>query len=84
VAAIVQDTAEAHAVVAEGRQVAVYSLDEIGRMLATYPGVLKAKRIWPGATVTRVDKTIGDPLDDVRQAASFDDPLDDVFQPSPN
>jgi hypothetical protein len=87
VAAIVQDTAEAHAAVAaaaDGRQVAVYSLDEIGRMLATYPGVLKAKRIWPGATVTRVEKTIGDPLDAIRQAASFDDPIDDLFQPSTN
>lgn len=81
VAAIVQDTAEAHAVVAEGRQLAVYGLDEIGRMLATYPGVLKAKRIWPGATVTRVEKTIGDPLDAIRQAASLNDPLDDLFQP---
>jgi len=81
VAAIVQTTAEAHAVVAEGRQVAVYGLDEIARMLWTYPGVLKAKKLWPGATVTRVEKTVTDPLDSIRQAASFDDPIEDLFQP---
>ena len=80
VAAIVQTVADAHKVVAEGRQVEVYSLDEIGRMLASYPGVMKAKVIWPGARVTRVEKTIGDPLDAIRQAADLDDPLDDVFQ----
>ena len=81
VAAIVQTTAEAHKVVAEGRKVAVYGLDEIGRMLFTYPGILKAKQLWPGATVTRTEKTVGDPLDAIRSAASFDDPLDDLFEP---
>ena len=33
-----------------------------------------------GGQVTRVDKTIGDPLDAIRQAASFDDKLDDLFE----
>ena len=81
VVALVHDTAEAHAVVAGNREMAVYSLDEIARMIATYPGILKAKTVWPGAKVTRVEKTIGDPLDAIRHAASFDDPLDDLFEP---
>jgi hypothetical protein len=81
VAALVQTVAEAHAVVASGRDVTVYSLDEIGRMLATYPGVMQAKAIWPGATVTRVEKSIGDPLDSIRQATDFNDPIDDLFEP---
>jgi len=81
VVALVHDAAEAHKVVAENREMAVYTLDEIGRMLATYPGTLKAKLMWPGAKVVRVEKTIGDPLDAIRQAASFNDPIDDLFEP---
>jgi hypothetical protein len=81
VAAIVHDTAQAHAVIAEGREVAVYTLDEIGRMISSYPSVMKAKKLWPGATVTRTNKTIGDPLDLIRHATSFDDPIDDLFEP---
>jgi len=81
VVAIVQDAAEAHEVVAEGRQLVVYTLDEIGRMLSNYRGVLKIKQAYPGATVERVDKTIGDPLGTIRKATGFDDPIDDLFEP---
>lgn len=81
VVAIVQDAAEAHAVIAEGRAVVVYTLDEIGRMLMRYSGVMRIKQTYPGATVERVDKTIGDPLGTIRKATGFDDPLDDLFQP---
>jgi hypothetical protein len=66
VAAIVQDYAIAHDVVAGGRQVAVYSLAEIGELLSHYAGVVKAKVIWPGATVTRVSRSVSDPLSDFR------------------
>jgi hypothetical protein len=66
VAAIVQDYAIAHDVIADGRQVAVYSLAEIGELLSHYTGVIKAKVIWPGATVTRVSRTVSDPLSDFR------------------
>jgi len=79
VAAIVQTAAEAHAVVAEGRKVAVYTLDEIARMIHVFPGVMNAKALWPGAMVTRVYKSIPDPLDSIRQAADFDDPLEDLW-----
>jgi len=81
VAAIVQDTAEAHEVVAEGRAVVVFSLDEIGRILSSYKGTVGIKKRYPGATVERVDKTIGDPLGTIRKATGFDDPIDDLFQP---
>jgi hypothetical protein len=81
VAAIVRDSSEAHHVVATGRATVVYTLDEIGRMLSRYTGVMKLKQTYAGATVTRVDKTIGDPLDAIRQATGFDDPIDDLFEP---
>lgn len=62
VAAIVSDDAQAHAVIAEGRKVAVYTLDEIGRFLSNYQDVAKAKLVFPGATVTAVRKNVADPL----------------------
>jgi len=79
VAAIVQTAAEAHKVVTDGRRTAVYTLDEIGRLLHAFPQVAKLKKLYPGASVERVEKTIRDPLNDIRQATGFDDPLDDLF-----
>jgi hypothetical protein len=61
VAAIVPDNA--HAVIAQGRKLAVYTLDEIGRMLDDYRAVTSAKLTFPGATVTAVRRPTGDPLD---------------------
>jgi len=84
VAAIVRDNVEAHKIVAEGRNVVVYTLEEIGRLIDLAPGVLKAKLVFPGATVTAVRKSVPDPLDAIRHATDFDDPLDDLFQPSTN
>ena len=74
VAAIVSDNAHAHAVIAEGRKVAVYTLEEIGRLPAAAPGVIKAKELFPGATVTAVRKSVEDPLASIRDT---DAPLDD-------
>jgi hypothetical protein len=65
VAAIVPDDARAALVNAEGRQVAVYTLEEIGRLLSNYPDVAKAKLIFPGATVTEIRRNVSDPLDAV-------------------
>lgn len=62
VAAIVPDDAQAHAVVGEGRQLAVYTLEEIGRLLSNYPEIAKAKLVFPGATITRVSRSVEDPL----------------------
>jgi hypothetical protein len=50
VAAIVQTNAEAGHVIAEGRYVVVYTLAEIGNVLAALPDALQmAKQVWPGA-----------------------------------
>lgn len=62
VAAIVPDAEHAHMVRADGRHVEVYTLEEIGRLLAAMPGVAKCKIVWPGATVTAVKRSIEDPL----------------------
>jgi hypothetical protein len=77
VAAIVPDDQHAGAVVADGRQVAVYTLDEIGRLLSAYPGIAKIKSRFPGAEVTRINKSTSDPLDAIRDGVSLDDPMDD-------
>ena len=64
VAVIVRDDEAASLVQHEGRQVAVYTLGEIGRILSARMGsVTAAKLIFPGATVRAV-KTPLDPLND--------------------
>ena len=50
VAAIVQTNAEAGKVIADGRYLVVYTLAEIGNVLASLPDALKmAKQVFPGA-----------------------------------
>lgn len=60
--AIVQTDHDAVAVRADGRELTVYTLEEVGRFLAAYPDVAKAKAVFPGATVTEIRKTVEDPL----------------------
>ena len=78
VAAIVPSDDHARAVVAEGRAVVVYTLDEIARFLSAYPDVAKTKLTFPGAEVTKISKSISDPLDTIRDGVSLNDPLDDI------
>jgi hypothetical protein len=76
VAAIVQTSEDAHFVVADGRKVDVYTLEEIARLLEGYPGLSKIKHAFPGASVVEVRKSVADPLDafsDSRQP--IDEPL---------
>jgi hypothetical protein len=78
VAAIVPDNAHASQVIAEGRKVAVYTLEEIAALLTAFRATVQAKLMFPGATITAVRTPHGDPLDrfaDTR--AGLDDPLDD-------
>ena len=76
VAAIVPDDANAHAVVAEGRKVAVYTLEEIGRLLSAYPDLAKAKLVFPGAEITAVRRSVDDPLAAVSDTdAKLDDEI---------
>ena len=75
VAAIVPDAVHAVQVVAEGRKLAVYTLDEIARLLSEYRAIVATKLSFPGATVTAV-RSIGDPLDAFPDAKiSLDDPV---------
>jgi hypothetical protein len=91
VAAIVQDDGTAKDVVAaqrgrerpfDGRQVSVWTLEEIARLLDHHGEVVKAKSTFPGATVTATRKSVPDPLDDIPHPGDFNDPLsreDGVF-----
>ena len=79
VAAIVPDNAHASAVTAQGRKTAVFTLDEIGRLLSDFPALAAAKIQWPGATVTAFGKNVGDPLDSIADTnAGLDDLNDDI------
>jgi hypothetical protein len=63
VAAIVADVTHAKSVIAEGRKVSVYTLDEIGRLLSAYPDIARAKLVFPGASVTEIrSRSVEDPL----------------------
>jgi hypothetical protein len=73
VAAIVPSNEQARLVEPDGRRVSVYTLEEIGRLLAGYPGLAKVKAAFPGATVTQVRRNVSDPLDSI---ATSDKPLD--------
>jgi hypothetical protein len=77
VAAIVPDTAAAKGAMPDGRRMAVYTLEEIGRLLSHYPQIAQAKLIFPGATVEAVRRP-SDPLDAFPDTKlGFDDPLED-------
>jgi hypothetical protein len=74
VAAIVPTVSHATLVNAEGRQVAVYTLEEIGRLLSRCPQIAKTKEVFPGATVIAVRRSVEDPLNAVWDTA---EPLED-------
>ena len=80
IAAIVPSDDHARAVIAEGRAVTVYTLDEIGRLLSAYSGIARAKLTFPGAEVTAISKSISDPLDAIREGVSLNDLLDEHWR----
>lgn len=63
VATIVRDPQLANRVLAEGRRVNVYTLDEIAHMISMFPEVAKVKEMFPGAKVTKTKTFVSDPLD---------------------
>lgn len=76
VAAIVPDNERAAVVLAEGREMSVFTLDEIGKLLTRYASLIAIKRAWPGATVEAVRTSIVDPLESVGDTIEpLDDPL---------
>jgi hypothetical protein len=76
VAALVRSSAEAHKVIADGRKVVVYTLDEVKTLLEGSRLVSVVKQSFPGATVERASVSPGDPLN------AFSDsrrPIDEPF-----
>lgn len=74
VAAIVPTPDHARGVERDGRKLAVFTLDEIARMLSAWQDTAAVKLQWPGATVEAVRRTVPDPLDAIHDTQ---DPLDD-------
>jgi len=52
----------------------VYTLEEIGRLLANYPQIAKAKAVFPGAEIVAVRRSVDDPL---KAIDDTDKPLND-------
>jgi hypothetical protein len=75
IAAVVPDYSHVLRVDPDGRAMAVYSFDEIARLLAGFPELVKAKELFPGATVEAVRRTISSPLDGIEADRPLDDPL---------
>jgi hypothetical protein len=77
VAALVRDRGDIPAVVAQERQLVVYTLEEIGVMLSNYREVVQVKEAFPGAKVEAIRRTINDPLDGIRDGRRLEDTLND-------
>jgi len=78
-AAIVPDAIRASLVRAEGRQVTIYTYEEIGRILSGHSLVNKVKATWPGAQVVAA-KAVQDPLRAIDKPTGFDTPFDDEIK----
>lgn len=72
VVAVCASVDDAAAVIASGRKVSVYTVDEIARLVEAFPEIVAAKKTFPGATVERIGKTIQDPIEAVE---AFDDSI---------
>jgi hypothetical protein len=59
-----------------GRKAEVYTLSEIGRMIEAFPGVMRAKTLFPGTEVTAVRGPDRDPMRAIPDSVS---PIDDVL-----
>lgn len=79
VVAVVRTDADMQAVRPDGRAVAVWSLEELVRMIEAFPDLLaKAKASFPGITVTKVGMSVSDPLQAVPDTSrGLDKRLDD-------
>jgi len=76
VAALVRENGDVRHVMAEGRLVQVYTLEEIGRLIHALPTVMAVKETFHGAKVTGSRINIADPLNEI-SAGQFglNDPL---------
>lgn len=62
VATIVREPQLANRILAEGRKINVYDLEEIGHMISAFKDILTVKKEFPGATVTKTKMRVTDPL----------------------
>ena len=78
VATIVREPQLANRILAEGRRINVYTLEEIATMISAFPEVVKAKEVFPGAEVTKTKTRVADPLETPLGTASEEG----IFEPS--
>jgi hypothetical protein len=76
VVAIVRTSAEAHKVIADGRKVAVYTMEEIKTLLESHSLVNRVKIAFQGCSVEKATQTPGDPLNGFSDSRR---PLDEPF-----
>jgi hypothetical protein len=62
VATLVREPQLANRVLADGRRINVYTLQEIANMISAFPEVVKAKETFPGAKVEKTKTAVSDPL----------------------
>ena len=62
VATLIREPQLANRILAEGRRINVYTLEEIANMISAFPEVAKVKEHFPGATVTKTKTRVEDPL----------------------
>lgn len=62
VATLVREPQMAARVLAEGRRINVYTLQEIANMISAFPDIVKAKETFPGAKVEKTKTVVSDPL----------------------
>jgi hypothetical protein len=76
VVAFVRNDMDLRKVVADGRHVEVYTMSEVGRLLANYPALAAAKASFPGCQVERVSGPPRDPLQAIPDSKA---PIDDAL-----
>jgi hypothetical protein len=74
VAALVPDMANAKQVIASGRDVRVYDVEELGHILSHWNEINAVKATWPGATVEKVRRPT-EPLNLIGKGGDLDDPI---------
>lgn len=62
VATLVREPQLANRILAEGRKINVYTLEEIAHMISAFPEIAKVKQEFPGAKVTKTKTRVTDPL----------------------
>ena len=77
VAALVRYNEDVKDVSADSRWVQIYTMDEIGRLIAGFPEIVRAKEIWKGAEITAVKTNI------FNNTNALGLSMDDLDQPMP-